>query len=484
MSAGCGRIGVELHEAPSAAEGGVERDATADDAGRQPDLDALVADEAGTDAAVETGEAGGAEDAQLEDVGMGAQDGASTADASDADVVDAQACAIEPGCDVCAIDPNAHVPDDGCGIGYCRTTNTPSRCISGVEVACVPGMPRAASDTTCDGVDDDCDGTVDEQYTSSATNCGRGVCSRAGMRTCRGGAPVDSCVAGAPTSALDDATGLGNGLDDDCDGRVDEDIPGCDTTPRAFAAGTHADIAVPAGCGRATVRIWGAGGAGGDNAGVLGSGGEGGAGGYVSHTAAVSGSISLWVGQGASNNCDSAGANQGASTYNGGSGGTGTGAAGSDGMAAGGGAGGAPSTGRVGGRGHFGGGGGGQGSGGLGASGNGGGGGAASVLSINGMRVAVAGGGGGGGGAQSVSILGTLAAAGGSGGSGCGGAGLVATANGGGGGGGGTCVGTSTQAGTGRTPAFSADIPAGLAAGGARGCTSGGAGYAIVTFSR
>jgi hypothetical protein len=57
--------------------------------------------------------------------------------------------------------------DDTCGVGYCQATNTPSSCDGGVETVCQPGTPLGPDDTTCDGVDDNCDGMTDEQYVSN-----------------------------------------------------------------------------------------------------------------------------------------------------------------------------------------------------------------------------------------------------------------------------------------------------------------------------
>jgi len=56
------------------------------------------------------------------------------------------------------------VIDDGvagtsCGVGACR--RTVAGCTGGVATVCVPGTP-ATTDTTCDGVDDDCNGVVDD----------------------------------------------------------------------------------------------------------------------------------------------------------------------------------------------------------------------------------------------------------------------------------------------------------------------------------
>jgi len=47
-----------------------------------------------------------------------------------------------------------------CGLGACAASS--DVCGNGLLVACVPGTPLASADTTCDGVDDDCDGSIDE----------------------------------------------------------------------------------------------------------------------------------------------------------------------------------------------------------------------------------------------------------------------------------------------------------------------------------
>jgi hypothetical protein len=58
------------------------------------------------------------------------------------------------------------------------------------------GSP-AANDTSCNGVDNDCNGQVDEDYVPVATNCGAGACAATG--------PAD---AGAGWTATG-ATGVG-----------------------------------------------------------------------------------------------------------------------------------------------------------------------------------------------------------------------------------------------------------------------------------
>ncbi len=105
-----------------------------------------------------------------------------------------------------------------CGTGACTATGTTS-CVDGqIYDSCVPKAP-GANDQTCDGVDDDCDGLVDEEYVSQSTTCGVGACAAGGSTACVEGTVTDSCAPGTPAS--DDATC--DGTDDDCDNAYDED---------------------------------------------------------------------------------------------------------------------------------------------------------------------------------------------------------------------------------------------------------------------
>jgi hypothetical protein len=120
-----------------------------------------------------------------------------------------------------------------CGVGVCGATGVLS-CEAGQVVdSCEAGTP-ALSDTTCDGIDDDCDGGVDEDYLPEATTCGLGACGATGLTLCEAGQVVDSCQA-APPIASDDATC--DGVDDDCDGVADEDYVSQATTCGVGACG-------------------------------------------------------------------------------------------------------------------------------------------------------------------------------------------------------------------------------------------------------
>jgi len=112
-----------------------------------------------------------------------------------------------------------YVSDGSCGLGPCLEGNSPSNCENGVETPCLPGLPLAAEDTTCDGVDDDCDGQSDDDYVSDGS-CGLGSCQEGNSPSvCQGGVETP-CVPGEPAGE-DDATC--DAVDDDCDGDTDED---------------------------------------------------------------------------------------------------------------------------------------------------------------------------------------------------------------------------------------------------------------------
>jgi len=117
--------------------------------------------------------------------------------------------------------------------GPCVSGKT--KCMAGGEI-CVPDVMPTVE--VCNDIDDDCDGTVDNNISGTGFDCGTGylgVCAQ-GQLQCKGG-KVD-CFPIVPSSGE-----KCNGLDDDCDGTVDENNPGgnivCDTgKPNTCSAGT------------------------------------------------------------------------------------------------------------------------------------------------------------------------------------------------------------------------------------------------------
>jgi hypothetical protein len=128
-----------------------------------------------------------------------------------------------------------NLPTVTCGVGACQ--NTVPSCVNGVPQVCVPGAP---SPEVCDGIDNDCDNVIDNGNPGGGVNCATGapgVCS-AGTTLCNNGKLVCSQNAQASAETCD-------GVDNDCDGNVDNGNPGggapCNTgLPGACSAGVTA----------------------------------------------------------------------------------------------------------------------------------------------------------------------------------------------------------------------------------------------------
>jgi hypothetical protein len=140
--------------------------------------------------------------------------------------------------------------DDGLfcnGAEWCDKSTSPGHCEAG-EPECDGGICDEKTDTCndvcqptdeiCDGIDNDCDSEVDEGNPGGDADCDTGVpgiCA-AGTTNCEDGA----IVCNQDQQPIEEVC---DGLDNDCDGTVDNGNPGgnvvCDTgTPGICAAGT------------------------------------------------------------------------------------------------------------------------------------------------------------------------------------------------------------------------------------------------------
>jgi hypothetical protein len=121
------------------------------------------------------------------------------------------------------VDEDYQETNTSCGQGACAAIGLLS-CVAGIEVDSCAGVdPGNPQDDLCDNIDSDCDGRIDEAFVATDTQCGRGVCAATGRETCENGFVVNSCVEGEP--AIGETDQSCNLSDDDCDGRIDEAYP-------------------------------------------------------------------------------------------------------------------------------------------------------------------------------------------------------------------------------------------------------------------
>ena len=72
------------------------------------------------------------------------------------------------------------------GTGQCASTSSWVCSADGFGAFC-PATPLRAAPEVCDGVDNDCDGALDEDYTPRPITCGVGACGASGLTACVAG---------------------------------------------------------------------------------------------------------------------------------------------------------------------------------------------------------------------------------------------------------------------------------------------------------
>jgi len=125
-------------------------------------------------------------------------------------------------------EPDAHVlAAIGCGhVGVCAAAQSviTATCKTGVLSCDYHAVPGFAAAETCDGKDNDCDGEIDEGFAYAGSSIGEpcsgvGACG-AGIVECRGA--MAGCSSNPGGSHDQSKAESCNGVDDNCDGAVDE----------------------------------------------------------------------------------------------------------------------------------------------------------------------------------------------------------------------------------------------------------------------
>ena len=128
---------------------------------------------------------------------------------------------LDNDCD--GLEDNGFAVGDACfvGTGECETEGVQVCNGSKDDIVCdaFPGEPET---DVCDGLDNDCDGGADEDYpVGDSCTVGIGVCFADGKLVCTGDAVGTKCSA-SPGKGYNEWC---DGLDNDCDGAIDEDFP-------------------------------------------------------------------------------------------------------------------------------------------------------------------------------------------------------------------------------------------------------------------
>ncbi|MFO0590843.1 MAG: MopE-related protein [Polyangiaceae bacterium] len=116
-----------------------------------------------------------------------------------------------------AVDNGNPGGNQACSSGLPGVCNAGTTQCSGGAIQCNANVMPGAQMETCNSLDDNCDGTIDEGFNvGMMCSVGVGACKATGAIVCDGGAGVCDAVAGNPVPEV-----CGDGIDQDCNGTVD-----------------------------------------------------------------------------------------------------------------------------------------------------------------------------------------------------------------------------------------------------------------------
>jgi hypothetical protein len=133
------------------------------------------------------------------------------------------------------------------GVGACQRFGTTVCASGGATTACSATQGSPVTEL-CNAIDDNCNGSVDETFTTLGSSCsaGLGVCQRFGTTVCAAGGATTACSATAGTNSSSETC---NFLDDDCNGVVDNGF-------RNAGTGLYDQTANCGSCGNDCMQIY------------------------------------------------------------------------------------------------------------------------------------------------------------------------------------------------------------------------------------
>ncbi|HTJ41669.1 MAG TPA: MopE-related protein [Kofleriaceae bacterium] len=132
------------------------------------------------------------------------------------------------------IDENVTPPPGLCRtLGACAGSTATCNGVAGFSCNYGPNVSKDANgnivpESTCDDIDNDCNGVKDDPFPTKGQTChdaNKGICQGTGTNVCNGNKDGVTCMITMPGQPMQPAETC-NGLDDDCDGVVDNGANG------------------------------------------------------------------------------------------------------------------------------------------------------------------------------------------------------------------------------------------------------------------